>query len=460
MDRTEYAGRVISIRNLFAFLFSKVVYILVTVIVFSVIFAGIKTIKTTNTPNTDVIIPSGTEDLRERLSNEELNEADGIISRYIFCLEYVSGVIDNMRLMRNTYLLHVGNYPVDVLSNAIVMNDDEYQNVMEIMKINEDGYHKLSDRVMIKTYLNEESGEKKLFLVVSVYGTNDEQCARAMAAIELFVDRVQNDFKPEHGITEWKLVSSVSSSSDSQDIAGSREERMERLSKVGSSISSLSSAFGFLTEEQKQYVNSVIKPINNSTAELSDETASSTASVVGYAILGGLLGCVLSIGALVLFYLVNGTIKTTDDLKSSWGDIIFDTMFLPGEMNSIGNKVLRVIRGVDAEAIDADMAVAVSRLTGIIDEIKPIRIVFIQDSESELCKKLEDQLIKDKDIVENREVLKYSMNDFAKQCLNLSEKDAVVILAELEKTKQKDVERWLRFCAKNRKTVAAVMTVD
>ena len=454
MDHSEYMISKVSFRSLSVYLFSKVLYILASIILFSIVFVGARVSRT------EANAVNRTEVLRRQLSSEELSEADGIISRYIFCLEYAFGSTDNLRLMRNTYLLDIGNYPAEVLSNAVVMNDEEYNIVLDVMEINDDGYHKLSDRVTVETYLSEADDNKQLLLVATVYGISDEQCAQAMTAIEQFVGRIQADFGPEHSIAGWKLVSSVNSSSDSQNMTFSREERMERLSKVSGSISGLSSAMGYLTEEQKEYINSIIKPLKNNLVESSYETEITIAYLVKYAILGGIFGIVLSVGVIVLVYLINGRIKTNDDIKSSWDGIVFDPVFVPGKMNSFSRKIIRGLKTIDADAIAVNKAVAVSRISDSINEIKPKRVVFIQDSKSELCGELTDQLMTCRSIVENREVLRCQMNDFAKQCLDLSQDDAIVVLAELEKTGKKEVGRWLDFCAKNKKKVAGVVTVD
>lgn len=455
MNHREYSESRVNLGNLIAYLFSKVFYIMVPMVVFSIFFIGLRISKTASST------ASRTEDLRRQLSEVELSEADGIISRYIFCLEYVFGVTDNMRLMRNTYLIDTGNYPADVLSNAIVMNDEEYSNVLDIVKIDDDGYHKLSDRVMVQTYSSETADDNELFVVATVYGFNDEQCSQAMSAIEQFIDRVQNDFGLGSETPQWKLVSSVCSSVDSNNITISRDDRIERLNKVGGSLSSLSNAVGYLTEEQKEYINSIVKPLKNDLIEFdSEEVEISTTSILKYAILGASFGFILSVGTLILFYLLNGKVKTTDDISASWDGLVLDPVLVPEKRNSIGRAVLRRLKGVDADAIAVNKAVAVSRISEAVNKLNPRRVLFVHDAESEACKFFAKELMAEKGITDAVDVFSCSMSDFTDICLTLNDNDAVIVLAELGKTKQKSINRWLDFCKKNAKTIVGVATVD
>ena len=66
----------------------------------------------------------------------------------------------------------------------------------------------------------------------------------------------------------------------------------------------------------------------------------------------------------------------------------------------------------------------------------------------------------EKGITDAGDAFSCSMNDFTDICLTLNENDVVLVLAELGRTKQKSIDRWLDFCKKNARAVVGVATVD
>ena len=110
-----------------------------------------------------------------------------------------------------------------------------------------------------------------------------------------------------------------------------------------------------------------------------EQTSVSMSSLLKYGILGSACGFVLAAGAVVMFYLCNGKIKTNDGLKERFTARVPDAIFIPQARRVLLKKLAGAVRDIDPESSDLNKRIALANISESVASLGSKRVFFAFD---------------------------------------------------------------------------------
>ena len=384
------------------------------------------------------------------------------------CVDFLYGNYGSLKCKTNVYRIETDPVSASILSRMLVVSEDDYDSIKEIIGADDKRIHRAYERVSVDISKDEtcvsdvnETSDRSvgmkpgLTVSVSVYGKDETECDRIIQVIERAFSRVIGSLDIDI-TTGLELVGSVISLGDSYSMNGGIDKNVGDLVNIGSALSGISTAASSFSDDQKVYYNALK---NYGKGKLNAQTSASSGSSLKYPVLGAAFGLILSVGTILLIYLCNGKIKSNDELSARYGTEASSPISFAGKRRFL-KRCADVIRGNDPDSAEIDKLTA---LDGILISLKETGaekvILFRQDDSpssiafSETLKNYDDlsgiEFIGEGDPCVSSDVLKLA-----------NDTDSVIAVAELDHTKQETVDRWVSLCRRHKKNIAGIVTVS
>ena len=451
---TEYSGAQINTKYLLAYLLDRSIFFIASMIVFAIVFSlvGAIRIKNTSTVEPQDILNG----YRNRLTEEEANAVEGLYVHYEMCMDYLYGYYGDMKCMKNVYRFESDAQSIDILSELLTIQEDDYHRISEIYEKGDGRVHKAYERIGIEIIKNEQDNsiigsKSEMMAIVTVYGKDQDECKLVMDVIEKSFSDVAGSIDNNHVIYGPVLSASVFSLGESYYLNSTTENTIEGLVNVGSVLSGISSASNWFSDDQKVYFNALR---DNSKGRLGTQVSAGSGISLKYPILGAVFGFVSSIGLAVMLYWCNGKIKSDKELVSRYGFKTTGPVSFTDGNKRVLARCADKLRGTDPERSDINKMVAIDSIRTALKETEARKIVVIHDENSSVAGIMAEELKNDK-LLEDSEIIGRGDPGSSSNILtSLEEADAVVVLTELDSTKQETVDRWISVCNRHKKPIA------
>lgn len=435
---------VISVKDLFAELIRKLWLIIICIIVFAVALGGYKYVQSVQSQkNEETTIEELSEEDEEAVL-EYVAKVQAYESAKEYCensilftfnpynvyqteLQYIIGgdvAEDDLPTVRAGYADYV---LFGRLASDIAENNEEYDATA------------LKDIISTDSYIREQDPSLKTVRIM-IYAKDEEQNEELVSAVKEQMEAYSKEIKETIGAHEFTLLDEntisvirTDATNNKNTYENSRDALEEEVKSLESQLSTiqLSYAREVLGEE-------VIEDIE------SNEQGISMKSILKYAILGGVLGCILAICIIAVLYIFSGSVKTVDETGVVFGIRKLAALSVKEKnwCEKFSNKLF-YRNSINPSEVETDILFAKLNDLCASEAIK--EIVFVGETEAEATKQISaliDKLKKHNILVKRVSNITNNPEDFS-----VSSKSGNVVLVEtLGKSKSKTIFDTMKVC--------------
>lgn len=304
----------------------------------------------------------------------------------------------------------------------------------------------------------DETGSKRSF-TVTVTGKNEEKVAELSDAVQNAIEKYHSALEDKIGSHDLVLVDSYDSVIVNQDLMAKKTELSNSLNTLQTQLATLKSTF---SEEQLQILN------GSDQDEDDDETSQiqPKASIsVKHILLGLIVGVVLSAFWIVLCYILNKNIKTSEECQDLYGVRILGNISSQREKNEKAfaavDRWLEKRQGKEVWSQEEESELILTNLTVTSKKEGLTQILFttslhLQEEEKEriyyFIDKLEQSGVK--------AVFAENMIRNARTFEQMSEMENVVLIEKVGATPYQTVEKQLLLCSEQAANVLGMIIFE
>jgi len=473
--------KVIDLKDLLATLFDKWVIVLVCIVIGALIGAGLYAIKS-GQPATISVTEEFVEAARDDLNIEQIEQIDYLFAQYNSYKEYRKLMQDYManslftdggRAIICTAMYYVESdiHDVNLCFANLAVGKGEMEQIAAILGNEDATSDDVNRRVKIEDKysdflngygLNYEMGQdveeapNKNILQVTIVGDNEEQANEMLAIVDAAFQKeadILRSMDPDLQISEigHQLSTNLTEYMQKQQAAV-----ITALNDANNQINTLKTNYiDKLDSEEKAYFNALKEYAEQEIVVLKKPSLRKNVAI------GAIVGLLLSVIIIILWYVFNGRIKTTFDV-SSWSktDIPYVVYKKKSGFHLFG-AVSRKLKGADLsdevvvqELVVSDLAIKLARM-----ECTSVYVTYDTRSslKEEILQKLQDRLQK-----EGNQIVLQTGNPLAdtSDLHSFSEADAVIIMAQLKNTSHKVLGKWVQLSARYERPVAGAVVIE
>lgn len=473
--------KVIDLKDLLATLFDKWVIILVCIIIGALVGVGLWAFRS-GEPSTIIVTAESVEEAREGLNIEQIEQVDYLFAQYksnkeyrklmqnymagslfedtessVMCIAmyYIESDIHNVnKCFAN---LAVGKNDMEQIAAILGEESAALDDVNRRIKI-EDLYSDFINGNGLSYSMDQETDEiaNKNTLQVSITADNEEQAEQMLAVIDAAFQReaeVLRNMDPDLKFTEI-----------GRQYSSNLTEYMQK--QEAAVISALNDANNQINLLQTNYVdklNSDEKAYYKALKDYDEQeiVVVKKPSLKKYAAIGAILGLLLSVIVIILWYVFNGRVKTTYDVSGRSNTDIPYVVYKKKSGFHLFGAWSRKLKGADLsdEAVVQDLIV--SDLAIKLSRMDCSSAYIARDEKNtwqiEVVKKLQSKLQQD---VSNMTLhVGNPLSDTA-QLQNFSESDAVILAVQLKDTSYKMLEKWIQLSGRYERPVVGAVVME
>ena len=453
----------IDLKDLLAYIFSKWHVLLIIILVCALIVGGYSFIKSRGEKETQVTLES-VEEQKRGLSADQIEQVEYLYAQYVSYKAYRKGLqnymsdslfstddFENNTIIRTVYCVDSDIKNINQLFTRVSISIDDAKKIAAVLgkdSANMDDVYRRIDlydlnkeaTTDIISIENENSESQKTFFQETVIGPTRDQAEEMHAVIEeCLIRRAEELKKVDENITLENIGSQVSN--NIQTFINTRQtEAVTALNNANYYLSTLQTNYiDKLSQEEQAYYNSL------KNFDEQQEIPAKTLSLEKYIVIGVLLGLIIGVIILVIIYLFSSKIHIVRDIANRYGIDAPYTIYK--KKSNLFGALIRKLRGVDLsdEAIRQQMVAADIEIK--LDKLNADRAYLVYDNvtpwEKEVADNLRENLVKREKSVELKIGNPLSSPEELEE---FSKAENVFLMAQLDKTKQNVVDKWIQLC--------------
>lgn len=448
--------------------------------------------KNANSRMEPVEIEKAVEDARGQLSEDKAVAVEQLFFQCVNYLElqkemrtYYSNFVssdvsvDNTVQMRSEYYIVSDIRDLDTVFIKMAVTEADYQAMREIAPDEKAGAT-IYDRVIFTTAYNEkpesvrsstnsainntinntiripvQEGAKNAYLVnVELYGNSEEQCREMMAVIDAAFRREAEELKVLDPDIKLESLGEQFNSNVADYVQNLHKKNLDRMTVSETELNNLTIKIGKFTSEEKAYYELLQQQYEGTYSSAPGKHVSGKK----WAAIGAFLGVVIACCAVFFPYLMDGKVKTAEELEQSGR--VLNRVFVKGKKNLFGRWAARLIHADDTDpTVKADMVAT------------DISILMEKNGKNTLMLLCGEE---DADAVSFAEQVKARLlakNSDMKVCVGnplhsvdelevAAQADMGVVFAEMKKSRRSMLREWRKICERYKLPLAGSVAVQ
>jgi len=480
--KKEFRNNEISLTDLLGFIFKKWILVLVLLLIGAFIAAGFAIINNKGN-NVKEITNETIEAQKANLNSDQVEQVEYLFSQYLSYKEYRSTIqkymADSLYAsddLESTIACTVIYYIESKIENVsqvftrVAIGENEYIKIADILGIESTKTDDIYRRVSLTDITGEmgisgennsnnviiaeknQNGAQNSLLQLQVVAKDSEQAEALVGIVEqAFYEEVEilRGFDSDIRLS---LVDKTITTDVSTFFSRRQETAVTRLNNINTQLAALQTNYiDKLTPDEKNYFN-ILKDKSEETIAITKKISLKKAIVIGAAI-----GIIIAVLIIVLMYIFAGRVRATDDISLRYG--IDAPYVIYKKKPQLFGFIVRKLREIDF----SDMAIRQQMVASDIgiklkkDEANQVYLVLdaVSQWETDIANSLKREL------EESKSTLKINVGNplsSPEELEQFSGAEAVLIMAQIDESKQKIVDKWIQLANRyNLNVIGAVI---